>query len=337
MKKILVTGATGQIGPELVLALRERYGIENVVAGYHSKEPPEELKAGPYTKVDVSSRNDIDMAIKQFGITHIFHLSAILSGTAQKNPQLAYKVNFKGTVNVLESALEHGVQQVVYPSSIAAFGPEAPKNTPNDTVQRPRTIYGQTKVIGEDLGDMFSEYLGLDVRGVRFPGIISWKEKPPEPPNGTTDYAVLIFYHALTEGKYECYLKPDTRLPMMYMSDAINALIQLSEADRDRLKHHADFNVSGGKTMNLTPAELAAAIRKVIPSFVITYDATSKFHEDRQSIADSWPSSLDDSIAREEWGWQPSYNLETMTEDMIQNLRRKLGIMKDITVEQHAL
>ncbi len=324
MKKILVTGATGEIGIELVPELRRLYGNNNVVAGIHRKEPPEEIKKGPYTKIDVTDYGEIERVIREYQITHIFHLSSVLSGAAEANPRLAFQVNIVGLDNLLEAARKNGVIQVVYPSSIAAFGPDTPRdNTPNDTIQRPTTAYGISKVFGERWGDYYAKRYGLDVREVRFPGIISPKEKPPEPPNGTTDAFPLMIWNALIKKGYESYLSPDTRLPMMYLPDAINALIKLSEAPLNKLKHHADFNVAA---FSITPAELAEALKKRIPAFEVTYDETSELHKSRQPIADSWPKSLDDSVAREEWGWKHEWSLDRMVDDMLNNLKKKLAI-----------
>jgi len=316
MKKILVTGATGQIGSELVPALREIYGKDDVIAGVHKREPQEELRFGPYVTCDVTNYDEVVKTIKEHEVGKIFHLSSILSALGEQKPQLAYQVNFNGLYNVLEAARQNGVERVIIPSSIAAFGPDTPKiNTPNDTVQRPTTIYGISKVFQELIGAYYFKKFGLDVRGVRFPGIISWKA---EPTAGTTDYAVAIFYEAIRKKQYTCYLRGDTRLPMMYMPDAIDALIKLDQADIKKLKHHTDFNVS---SMSFTPAEIAEAIKKRIPQFEISYEIDPV----RQAIADSWPSSLDDSVARKEWGWKPKWDLERMTDDMLANLRKKLG------------
>ena len=317
MTRVLVTGAAGQIGSELVPQLRARYGAHNVVAAGHRTPLPDDVRdGGPSVTLDVTSGPDVEAAVREHEIDVIYHMSSLLSALAESNRQTAHAVNINGVYNVLEAALSAGVQQVNLPSSMAAFGPDTPQeNTPNDTRQRPNTLYGISKVFGELLGNYYFEKLGLDVRGLRLPGIISWKT---EPTAGTTDYAVAIFYGALREGRYTCYLKPDTRLPMMYMPDCIKAVIDLAEAEAPQLRHHADFNVA---SISFTPAELAAAIRHRMPGFQIEYDIDPL----RQSIADSWPDSLDDSAARNEWGWSPEFDLEAMVDDMLTNLSSKLA------------
>lgn len=322
MERILVTGATGQIGSELVPALREKYGAENIIAAGHRRTPPASLESGPYTTIDVTKYDQIESAIEENRITHIFHLASLLSGEAEEHPEAAWEVNFNGLHNILEAARKNGVKQVVYPSSIAAFGPETPRdNTPLATIQRPRYFYGISKVMGELLGYWYYDKYGLDVRGVRFPGIISWKEElkllPDGLPPGTTDYAVLIHYAALREGKYTSYLRPDTALPMMYIPDAIKALLDLSSAEADKLRHRTDFNVNA---MSFTPRDLARSIRRKIPTFKMDYQVVAK----KQDIADTWPRFLDDSLSREEWGWKPDWDLDAMVDDMLTNLRRKL-------------
>lgn len=317
MARILVTGAAGQIGSELVPALRALHGGDNVVAAGHRTPLPDEVRdGGPSITLDVTSRDDFEAAIRDHDIDVIYHMASILSALAEANRQTAHAVNVNGLYNALEAAVSCGVAQINIPSSIAAFGPDTPReHTPNDTLQRPNTLYGISKVLGELLGNYYFEKFGLDARGLRLPGIVSWKT---EPTAGTTDYAVAIFYGALRERRYTCYLEPDTRLPMMYMPDCIKAIMDLARADLPALTHHADFNVSA---MSFTPSELAAAIHRRIPDFQMRYDIDPL----RQGIADSWPDSLDDSAARDEWGWTPRHDLDTMVDDMLVNLSAKLG------------
>ena len=317
MKKILVTGAAGQIGSELVPALRERHGGESVIAaGHRTALPADVQESGPSIKLDVTSAAEVMKAVGELGIETIYHMSSILSALAESNRQIAYAVNINGTYNILEAAVSHNVGQVIIPSSIAAFGPDTPQeNTPNETIQRPNTLYGISKVFGEHLGNYYHEKLGLDVRGLRLPGTISWKT---EPTAGTTDYAVAIFYGAIREKKYTCYLGPHTRLPMMYMPDCIKSIIDLARADGSGLKHHADFNVGA---VSFTPSEIAEAVAARVEGFEMDY----KIDPMRQAIADSWPDSLDDTAAREEWGWTPSYDLDSMSDDMLKNLKIKLS------------
>ena len=317
MNRILVTGACGQIGSELVPELRNSYGAENVVASGHVTTPSEDIKnGGPFIEVDVTDYDEVNAAIKDHKIDTVYHLASILSALAESKRQIAYNVNFTGLNNVLESGVENKLERVMVVSSIGAFGPETPgANTPNETIQKPTTHYGISKVFTELLGNYFSIKLGLDVRGVRLPGIISWKV---EPTAGTTDYAVEIFYKAIENNHYLCPLGPDTRLPMMYMPDAISALMNLAVADGTNLKHHADFNVNA---MSFTPNELAVAIRKRLPEFRIEYEIDPL----RQGIADSWPDKLDDTVARNEWGWSPKFGLDELVDDMLENLSIKLG------------
>jgi nucleoside-diphosphate-sugar epimerase len=313
---ILVTGSAGQIGTELVTELRNRHGSENVLAGRHKTPLPEEIaSSGPSAIVNVTEPEQLKSTLLTHGVTQIFHLSSILSVLAESDIQTAHQVNINGVFSILNTAFETNVEQVIIPSSIAAFGVDTPRTlTPNDTIQRPSTVYGISKVFTELIGNYFYSRFGLDVRGLRLPGVISWKT---EPTAGTTDYAVAMFYGAIKDNKYECYLRPDTLLPMMYMPDAIKSLLDLSDASITDLTHHSDFNVNA---MSFTPSELAEAIKKINPKFQITYNIDPL----RQSIADSWPSSLDDSAAREEWKWKPDFDMATLVNDMYENLEDKL-------------
>lgn len=317
MKRILVTGATGQIGSELTLALRERYGGENVVAAGHRRQPSDELlNSGPFEVIDCGNIEMLRSVVEKYKIDTIYHLAAILSAAAEANPKLAWDININGLCNVLDVSRDYGCA-VFTPSSIGAFGPNTPKdNTPQDTIQRPNTMYGITKVTGELLCDYYYKKYGVDTRGVRYPGIISYVTLPG---GGTTDYAVEIYYEALKHRKYTCYLKPGTYIDMMYMPDAIKAAIDIMEADPAKLKHRNAFNVTA---MSFDPEEIANEIKKYIPDFIIEYQIDPV----RQSIADSWPNKMDDSAAREEWGWEPSYDLSSMTKDMLEKLSKKLGI-----------
>ncbi|WP_448579085.1 NAD-dependent epimerase/dehydratase family protein [Thermosphaera sp.] len=314
MKRILVIGATGQIGTELVPALRKLYGNDNVVAGYHSKPPTGKLTEGPVEQVDVLSKESVEKVIKKYDINEVYHMAAILSAAGEKNPQLAWRVNMDGLYIILELAREYGFR-IFWPSSIAAFGPSSPKvNTPQVTVMDPTTMYGITKYAGELLTRYYAYKFGVDVRGVRYPGIISSEALPG---GGTTDYAVEIFYHALEGKKYQCYLREDTMLPMMYMPDAVKAAIQLMNADRSKLTIMSGYNVAA---FSFTPKQLELEIRKYIPEFQVEY-----VPDFRQKIADSWPKSLDDSVARSEWGWSPDWSFEAMVKDMLVKLAQKLG------------
>ena len=315
MKRILVTGAVGQIGSELTLALRERYGNDNVIAGGRKTQPSQELRdSGPFETVDCTDVHAVDRVVKKYRIDTIYHLAALLSAVAENNPQLAWKVNVNALVNVLEVAREHDCA-VFTPSSIGAFGPTTPAdNTPQDTIQRPTSMYGVTKVSGELLCDYYHEKFGVDTRGLRYPGIISYVTLPG---GGTTDYAVQIFYDAITRGRYTCFLKRGTKLDMMYMPDAIKGAIAIMEADPSILKHRNAFNVSA---MSFAPEDIATEVAKLIPEFTMDYEVDAL----RQSIADSWPNSMDDSAAREEWGWRPDYDLPRMCKDMIEKLTPKL-------------
>jgi nucleoside-diphosphate-sugar epimerase len=315
VNRILVTGATGQIGSELVPALRKRYGAENVVAAGHRTPPAEALRdSGPYVTLDVLDRAALDAVGREHQIDTIYHLASLLSAVAEEQPQRAWDINVNGLSNVLEVARERGCA-LFHPSSIGAFGPSTPRmDTPQLTIQRPNTMYGVTKVTGELLCDYYHDHYGVDSRGVRFPGLISHVTPPG---GGTTDYAVFIYHHAIKEGSYSAFLKPDTRLDMMYMPDAIRAAIEIMEADPARLQHRNAYNVTA---MSVTPEEMGRAIQKQIPEFELSYEVDPV----RQAIADSWPERLDDSAAREQWGWRPEYDLDAMTADMLQRLSERL-------------
>jgi nucleoside-diphosphate-sugar epimerase len=314
MKNILVTGSVGQIGSELALELRRRYGAENVVATGRKTEPSKELRdSGPFYFINVTDIDTIEEVVKKHNIDTIYHMAAVLSATGEKNPQLCWNVNMNGTINVLELGLKYDMARIIIPSSIAVWGPGVPlENTPQETVLKPKSMYGVTKVCGELLCDYYVLKFGLDIRGLRYPGIISHMTLPG---GGTTDYAVEIYYEAVDKGRYTCFLKEDTKLPMMYMPDCIEGTIQLAEADFSRLKHHSDFNHAA---MSFTPADVAAEIKKHIPGFEMSYEI-----DERQKIADSWPNSIDDSAAREEWGWKPKWDLASMTEDMLKHLKAR--------------
>jgi len=316
MKRILVTGAAGQIGSELTMELRRIHGNDNVVAMGRKTKPSDLLgNSGPFEFGDVTDRQSLDKIVNAYDIDTIYHMAAILSGDGEKNPQRAWDVNINGLYNLLEVAMEKRLTRVMVPSSIAAFGPETPKeNTPQETILRPTTMYGLTKVAGELLSDYYFKKFGVDVRGVRYPGIISSETLPS---GGTTDYAVEIFYEAIKHKKYKCFVREDTVLPMMYMPDCIHATIKLMNADVKKLKHHSDFNLGA---LSFSAGGLAAEIKKHIPELKVTYEP-----DFRQAIADSWPRTIDDSAARKEWGWKPTYDLPKMTEDMIEKLSVKLS------------
>lgn len=316
MKNILVIGATGQIGSELTMELRKRYGNEHVVAGYITgAEPKGVLKeSGPSAIVDVTDKSAIESAVKDYKIDTIYNLAALLSVVAESKPALAWKIGIDGLWNVLEVAREHKCA-VFTPSSIGSFGTETPHvKTPQDTIQRPRTMYGVTKVTTELLSDYYHTKYGVDTRAVRFPGIIS---NVTLPGGGTTDYAVEIYYAAVKGEKFVCPLKPGTLMDMMYMPDALNAAISLMEADPTRLKHRNAFNIA---SMSFAPETIYAEIKKHVPDFEMVYEPDPL----KQAIADSWPDCLDDTCAREEWDWKPQYDLESMTVDMLEKLRAKI-------------
>ncbi|WP_129599124.1 L-threonine 3-dehydrogenase [Anaerophilus nitritogenes] len=318
MKKIFVTGALGQIGTELVTKMREVYGNDNVVAT-DIRKPTDHpvVELGPFEILDAMDGENMNRLVKKYNSDTIVHLAALLSATAEAKPLFAWNLNMGGLVNALEIAREYGCQFFT-PSSIGAFGPSTPKdNTPQDTIQRPTTMYGVNKVSGELLCDYYYYKFGVDTRGVRFPGLISYVAPPG---GGTTDYAVDIYYEALKSGKYTSYIGQGTYMDMMYMPDAIGAIINLMEADPSKLKHRNAFNITA---MSFTPEEIAQEIKKHIPSFEMNYDVDPI----RQEIADSWPNSLDCTAAKEEWGFKAEYDLSKMTKDMLEKLKEK-GIGK---------
>lgn len=310
-ERILVIGASGQIGVELTLALRKIYGNANVIASDLREENPLLKGTGPYVSLDVMNKEMLHVQVIRQGITQIYLLAAILSATGEKNPNLAWSLNMQSLLNVLDIAKEEHLYKVYWPSSIAVFGPTSPKqNCPQQTVIEPVTVYGISKFAGEFWCNYYNHRYGLDIRSIRYPGLISYKSAPG---GGTTDYAVEIFHDALEEKKYECFLEEDTYLPMMYMPDAIRATIELMEAPASKINIRTSYNISG---MSFSPKEIAAEIRKHIPEFAMSYKP-----DYRQQIANSWPQSIDDSVARSDWGWKEEFDLEKMTKDMLENLK----------------
>ena len=309
-EKILVIGASGQIGVELTLALRKIYGNAYVIASDLREQNSLLEGTGPYVSLDVMNKEMLHVQVIRQGITQIYHLAAILSATGEKNPGLAWHLNMQGLLNVLDIAREEKIHKVYWPSSIAVFGPTSPKkNCPQQTIIEPTTVYGISKYAGEFWCNYFYQRFGVDVRSLRYPGLISYKSPPG---GGTTDYAIEIFYEALEEKKYECFLEENTYLPMMYMPDAIRATIELMEAPAEKISIRTSYNISG---MSFSPKEIAAEIKKHIPDFRISYKS-----DYRQAIANSWPQSIDDSVARKDWGWKEEYDLSAMTKDMFDNL-----------------
>lgn len=311
MKKILITGALGQIGSELTELTRKNYGFDNVIVS----DVQDRDDIANYEKLDVTNGEAMFDIIKKHKVDTVLHLAALLSATGEKNPALLWDVNMNGLYNVLEIARQENLK-IFTPSSIAAFGPSTPPDmTPQDTIQRPSTIYGVSKVAGELLCDYYHSKFGVDTRGVRYPGLISYAVLPG---GGTTDYAVHIYYEAIKQRKYTSYIAAGTKMDMMYMPDALEAIIQLMEADGSKLIHRNAFNITA---MSFDPEVLKGAIQKYIPDFTMDYDVDPV----RQKIADSWPNSLDDSAARQEWGWNPKFDLDGMTKDMLDKLVIKLG------------
>ena len=311
-EKILVIGASGQIGVELTLALRKIYGESNVIASDLREQNPLLEGTGPYVSLDVMNKEMLHVQVIRQNITQIYLLAAILSATGEKNPHLAWSLNMQSLLNVLEIAKDENIHKVYWPSSIAVFGPTSPKiNCPQQTIIEPTTVYGISKYAGEFWCNYFFQRYKVDVRSIRYPGLISYKS---EPGGGTTDYAVEIFHEAIEEKTYQCFLKEDTYLPMMYMPDAIRATIELMEADADKLSVRTSYNISG---VSFSPKEIAEEIKKHIPEFTITYEP-----DYRMEIAQSWPQSIDDSVAKKDWNWKPKFDLSAMASDMMKNLKR---------------
>lgn len=306
---VLVIGSSGQIGTELVQELRKKYGQTNVVAS--DVKLTDQVKEGPFEAIDVLDTNKLAEVIRKYKINQVYLLAALLSATAEKNPKLGWKLNMEGLLNVLDLAKEKFISKVYWPSSIAVFGPNTPKqNTPQYCVMEPSTVYGISKQAGERWCEYYFNKYGVDVRSLRYPGLIGYKSPPG---GGTTDYAVHIFYDAVKKGNYECFLSENTALPMMYMPDAIKATIDLMETDSKNVGIRSSYNIS---SMSFSPKEIARGIKKHIAKFEISYKIDS-----RQQIADSWPHSINDDYAKKHWGWNPSYNLAAMTEDMLKNIK----------------
>ncbi|HEV8082640.1 MAG TPA: NAD-dependent epimerase/dehydratase family protein [Chitinophagaceae bacterium] len=310
-EKILVIGASGQIGVELTLELRRIYGGANVIASDLREENDLLKGTGPYVSLDVMNKEMLHVQVIRQNITQIYLLAAILSATGEKNPALAWHLNMQSLLNVLEIAKEENLQKIYWPSSIAVFGPSSPKkDCPQQTIIEPITVYGISKYAGEFWCNYYHQRYGVDVRSLRYPGLISYKS---EPGGGTTDYAIEIFHAAIEENKYTCFLREDTYLPMMYMPDAIRATIELMESDAKQITIRTSYNISG---MSFSPKEISAEIQKHIPGFTTTYEP-----DYRQQIAESWPQSIDDTVAAKDWKWKPGYELSKMTKDMLANMR----------------
>lgn len=314
MDRILVIGALGQLGSELSLALRGIYGKDNVIIS-DIKEPQGELADGPSEILNAMDRDKLFEIADKYKITQVYHLAAILSAKGESDPKFAWQLNMDSLIHVLDLAKEKNLDKVYWPSSIAVFGPSTPRqNTPQHTVMDPNTIYGISKLAGERWCEYYNQKYGVDVRSLRYPGLIGYKAKPG---GGTTDYAVDIYYKALEDGKYDCFLSEDTYLPMMYMDDAVKATIDLMQADKEKIKIRSSYNISA---ISFSPKEIAASVKNALPEFSISYNP-----DFRQKIADSWPDSIDDSAARNDWGWSHSYDLDKMTKTILEGLKELLN------------
>ena len=315
-ERILIIGSSGQIGTELVIELRSMYGNNNVIASDIRPSSSEVMESGPFEKLDIMDEKLLRDIVKKYKITQVYLLAALLSATAEKNIELGWSLNMRSHSHVLDLAKDGLIKKIFWPSSIAVFGPTTPmENTPQYTVMEPNTVYGITKQAGERWNEYYFNKFGVDVRSIRYPGLIGWKAAPG---GGTTDYAVDIFHQAIQHEKYESFLSENTGLPMMYMPDAIRATIELMEAPAEQVKIRSSYNLAG---ISFTPKQLASEVKKHIPDFEMTYNP-----DFRQAIADSWPSSIDDSYAQKDWGWELKYNLEKMTSDMMINLKEQYKI-----------
>ncbi len=314
--RVLIIGSSGQIGTELVMRLRAIYGNDNVIATDIKDAAPEVMESGPFEILDGKNRDQVYEVVKKHKITQVYLLAAMLSATAERHIEAGWSLNMRTLSHVLDMGKDKIVKKIYWPSSIAVFGPNTPRVlTPQHTIMDPNTVYGISKLSGERWCDYYSQKFDVDVRSIRYPGIISWKANPG---GGTTDYAVEIFHKALKEGKYTSFLSENTELPMMYMPDALDATVNLMEAPIEQIGIRSSYNVAG---VSFTPKQLAAEIKKHIPNFEIDYAP-----DYRQAIADSWPQSIDDSVAREQWGWKHNYGIEEMTVDMLTNLKKKFGM-----------
>ncbi|RCS26365.1 NAD-dependent epimerase/dehydratase family protein [Polaribacter sp. WD7] len=315
---LLILGASGQIGNELTQSLRKIYGNERVIASDIREGNADMMNSGPFELINATDKNQILQIVQKYKVTQVYLLAAMLSATAEQHPQKAWNLNINSLLAVLDLAKEKHIKQIYWPSSIAVFGPTTPKqNTPQKSVMEPSTVYGISKLAGEFWCNYYHDKYGVDVRSLRYPGIISWKSKPG---GGTTDYAVDIYFSALEESKYTCFLSENTRLPMMYMDDAVNATIQLMQTASHKIKERTAYNLSA---ISFTPKEIALEIKKHIPEFEILYKP-----DFRQKIADSWPQSISDSKAREDWNWQHQFDLSSMTKDILTNLKEQRSTLK---------